>query len=214
MTLIYLIRHGETASNAGGRFQGQTDVPLNEAGYEQARLAATALEGRGIGALYTSDLSRAAETARLVGERLGLTPVAVSRLRETHFGAWQGHTWAEIDALYPGVAATFHADPMSTRAPGGESLEDMHARVAEALEAIIAQHPDETVAVIAHGGPIRAMLATVLGTDLRIFPRLRLDNGSLTAIRVAGPVRTVITVNDTCHLGELIDGGDVGQGIG
>src|SRR5512136_2901741 len=98
---LCLVRHGETAWNAEGRVQGQTDVPLNELGHVQARSVAAALARERFGALYTSDLTRVRQTARPAAECFGLAPRAEPRLRERHYGVFETLTYREAKERFP-----------------------------------------------------------------------------------------------------------------
>jgi broad specificity phosphatase PhoE len=145
---IILARHGETNWNLERRWQGHSDRPLNDTGREQAEALAAELADEPIAAVYSSDLMRAHETARIVADRLGLDVVAVPGLRERRFGSWEGLQDVEVERLFPG-----HNGP-----PDGEPRDDMTRRVLESLERIAASNDGRTVLVVSHGGPIRAVL--------------------------------------------------------
>ncbi|MEX2645394.1 MAG: histidine phosphatase family protein [Gaiellaceae bacterium] len=147
-TRIILARHGETDWNLERRWQGHSDRPLNETGRAQAEELAEQLAGEPIAAVYSSDLVRAHETARIVAARLGLDVVAVPGLRERRFGSWEGLRDVEVEHRFPDAHGP----------PDGETREEMLRRVLESLEAIAAAHAGETVLVVCHGGPIRAAL--------------------------------------------------------
>jgi uncharacterized phosphatase len=147
-TRIILARHGETDWNLEYRYQGHSDTPLNEMGRSQARELAEQLAGEPIAAVYSSDLVRAHEPARILAGRLGLGVTAVPGLRERSFGSWEGLRHEEVVHRFPG----------SRESPDAESREEMLRRVLEALRAIAAAHAGETVLVVSHGGPIRAVL--------------------------------------------------------
>jgi broad specificity phosphatase PhoE len=149
-TTILLARHGETDWNAARRVQGHTDVPLNERGREQARALADELRDEPLDAVYASDLLRAHETARIVAERKGLDVIVLPELRERHFGTWEGLTDREVFERYPEARAGSWGD--------GETRDEMSRRVLEALRRIAAGHPGGQVLVVAHGGPLRAVL--------------------------------------------------------
>jgi len=155
MTRILLARHGETDWNRERRWQGQSDTPLNDTGREQARALAEELAGEPLDAVYSSDLIRAHETARVVAEQRGLDVVAIRDLRERSFGSLEGLTTDEIQARYPGLEL-----PWSD----GEPREAMAERVLGALKRIAETHPDAHVLVVSHGGPLRAVL-THCGID-------------------------------------------------
>lgn len=200
-TTLYLIRHGETVWNADGRFQGHQNSPLNDSGYQQAYIVARAVSTYPIAAIYTSDLDRAAETAEIVAAPHGLSPVRDARLREACFGEWEGLTLTQISERWPDLIAAWRADSLRTRPPGGETLEQVQARVVMLLDDIVTRHPDEHVALVAHGGSLRAVVAHALSADLSIFRRLRLDNCSLSTIQITDGQYALVNLNDICHLG-------------
>jgi broad specificity phosphatase PhoE len=152
MTVLLLARHGETDWNLKRRVQGHSDTPLNDTGRMQARSLADELAGEPIDAVYSSDLLRAHETARIVAEQRGLDVTAIRDLRERHFGTWEGLTDEEIFARFPEARA-------GTGAWGdAETREEMTDRVLGALHRIAATHPGRHVLVVSHGGPLRAVL--------------------------------------------------------
>jgi broad specificity phosphatase PhoE len=150
VTTILLARHGETDWNRERRVQGHTDRPLSAPGLAQAQELAQALESESIDGVYSSDLSRAYETAIVVAEPRGLAVVQLPGLREKHFGTWEGLTHEEILGRNP--------DALNGPWGDGETTEEMAARVFEALRTIAAQHGDGCVLVVSHGGPMRAVL--------------------------------------------------------
>ncbi|MFQ5417291.1 MAG: histidine phosphatase family protein [Myxococcota bacterium] len=158
-----LIRHGESTWNAAGRWQGQGDPPLSKRGRTQATRLALQLANEGIDVIVASDLARAAETAAILGEALGLEAESDPRLRELDVGRWTGRTRGEIEALDAGELRRFESGAPGARAGGGESRADVCDRGHPALLDIAARHPGRCVAVVAHLGLIRALLP---GTQL------------------------------------------------
>ncbi|MBN2386380.1 MAG: histidine phosphatase family protein [Anaerolineales bacterium] len=151
MTHLFLIRHGETDWNVEGRWQGQADVPLNARGRAQAARMAETLRGLDLQAIYASDLVRARETAEALAAVHGLEVRLDARLREIHQGEWQGLLVGEIEARY---AARFHErrrDPLNVAPPGGETVAGVQARVVAFLQEVVARHPGQTLAIVAHG---------------------------------------------------------------
>jgi len=177
------VRHGETDLNRAGVWQGQLDAPLSATGRRQAeRLAERLAEsGPAFDRLYTSDLSRARDTAALLGARLGLAPKADRRLRELCVGELSGRPREEVFAGYAEVLARTRADPWNTRLPGGESLSDLRRRLLEFL----AELPPGRHLVVTHAGVIRVAVWLALGLAEGQPWRIRLANTSLT--RVAYP---------------------------
>jgi glucosyl-3-phosphoglycerate phosphatase len=162
MTRLVLWRHGNTDFNASDRVQGQTDTPLNELGRAQAAAAAPMLAALRPAAIYSSDLSRARDTAAILSDLCGLSVVTDARLRERYFGTWQGMTLTEIAATYPTEYAAWRAGDGS---PGCEieSLDDMGKRVGMALLDIADAWPGATVVVATHGGAARQGAGQLLG---------------------------------------------------
>jgi broad specificity phosphatase PhoE len=150
VTTLLLARHGETDWNRERRVQGHTDRPLNAAGQAQARELGEALQFESLDAVYSSDLSRAYDTALAVAEPRGLEVVQVADLRERHFGTWEGVTDAEILRRFPQAGGGPWGD--------GETPDEMTVRVVDALREIAAQHTGGQVLVVSHGGPMRAIL--------------------------------------------------------
>jgi broad specificity phosphatase PhoE len=202
MLTLFLIRHGETSWNADGRFQGHRNTPLSEHGLAQAHQLAQALAPVRFDALYTSDLARAALTADAIATIQGLTPVHDLRLREAFFGEWEGLTLPEVTERWPEVIAAWREDSLRTRPPGGETLEQVQQRVAALVDEVIAQYTAGTVAMVGHGGSVRAVIATALGADLSIFRRLRLDNCSISLVTVRDGHMALTRMNDICHLNQ------------
>lgn len=154
-TEILLIRHGQTDWNVEHRRQGHAGPGLNERGRQEAVRAADALqEWLPIHALYTSDLDRALETARIIGERIDLEPVPDSRLREFDQGEWTGMLTEEALKANPGAMDTFRYNPLLGGPPGGETGQQVLDRVTAALDDCAAQHPGKRVVVVSHGGAI------------------------------------------------------------
>jgi broad specificity phosphatase PhoE len=151
VTRILLVRHGETDWNLDRRLQGHADRPLNDTGRAQARALADELADEQLDAVYASDLARAHETAHIVAETKSLRVTALPELRERHFGTWEGLSDDEIHERFPEEIA-------NGTLGDGEPREEMNRRVLEALERIAAAHPDGTVLVVSHGGPLRAVL--------------------------------------------------------
>ncbi len=155
---ILLARHGETNDNREPiRVQGFTDTPLNDTGRGQAHELAERVADDGIRSLWASDLSRARETAEIVGEMIGLVPALDARLREANRGEWEGRRFIDIEREDPaGYAAWRHAGA-GFRFPGGESLLDQQQRVTAALDDIH-DGGELPALVVCHGGSIRVML--------------------------------------------------------
>ena len=199
-TRILLVRHGETDWNASGRIQGHSDTPLNAAGRQQAQRVAQRLAREPIRALYSSDLSRAFETATIIGVPLGLTVVASPRLRERQYGVWEGLTSAEIQARYPEQFAIWRARSTDFAPPQGETRSELLTRALAELETIARRHVSEVVVVVTHGGLCYVLINHILGSvdgDRREFT---FGNASIHTLEVTGNQWSVISINETAHL--------------
>jgi len=171
VTALLLVRHGETDWNADGRLQGHTDRPLSEFGRRQARQLAEDLADEKLGAIHASDLSRARETAEIVGERLGFAVELDPDLREKDWGTWEGLTPVERERV------EFV----------GESTEAHQARVLGALRRIAERHPGGRVLVVTHGGSMRRVQTAALGMALPVVENCgrwacTWENGSFRAL--------------------------------
>lgn len=207
MTRLLLARHGQTARNAAGRYQGQTDIPLNETGRRQAQALAQRLASEAIDAIYASDLQRAQATAELAAAPHGLRVQTEPRLREITFGAWEGLTYEEIKERDPERLTAWYDDPLHTSPPDGETLSQVAERVEAALEEIVQAHPDETVLIVAHGGTLRLTICLALGVSPGSYWRFDIDVASLSELNVYENVyeegATLNALNDTTHLASL-----------
>jgi broad specificity phosphatase PhoE len=159
-TTLYLIRHGETDWNMEGRWQGHADVPLNDIGRRQAQLLAQYLAAEGVrfDAIYSSDLARAYQTAWEVGAAVRVAVQLLPSLREIDLGNWSGLTYHEIKERYP-VETQLLEQGQDIPRGGAETMAALQQRVVEAVDAIAMHHRGETLALVTHGGCIRAMLA-------------------------------------------------------
>jgi broad specificity phosphatase PhoE len=175
---VYLARHGQTAYNLEGRFQGQQPVPLDELGRAQARELAQRASEHGFVALWCSPLRRARETAETVAARIGLEPRDDARLMETDAGDWTDRSFAEVQAQAPEMFAAFSAGDPAFGFPGGESFAEQGVRVAAALATI--ERGDLPALVVCHGGVIRIALHQRAGRAVAV-PR-PVPNGALVAL--------------------------------
>jgi broad specificity phosphatase PhoE len=160
-TRVYLARHGQTAYNHEGRFQGQLPVALDDTGRVQAAELAERAAGHGFAALWSSPLLRAQETAAIVSERIGLVPREDARLMETDAGDWTDRSFAEVQGEAPDQFAAFLAGNPSFAFPGGESFAQQEVRVGAALDEV--EQGELPALVVCHGMVIRAALSVRAG---------------------------------------------------
>ncbi len=187
---LYLVRHG-VAEGAEGRCVGHTDLALAPGARDALARLAAAWPSPRPPRLVSSDLARARESAEVfAAEWGGPTPAPTdARLREMHFGAWDGRPWADLEREDPVAFGGWMADWQEARTPGGEGFGDVIARVAGWLRGAVAAAREDGVAelvAVAHGGSIRALLVHALGLPRRGAFRVRVDHARVTALRVAG----------------------------
>ncbi len=176
---LLLWRHGETYFNAASRMQGQLDTDLSERGRRQAVAAAAVLAQRDPLVVRSSDLRRAAETADELALRTGLTVARDPRLRETNLGRWQGLTHSEVDDRAPGARRIWR-DDATWSPPGGESRVAVAARITPVVDDLLVQlpewgsgdRPESPVVLVAHGGCIAALTASLLALPVANWPSL------------------------------------------
>lgn len=206
MAEIVLVRHGVTAWNLDRRFQGQLDTPLAEAGLAQAVKTSLRLADWPIAAVYASDLLRARQTAEPIAARLGLPLRLEPRLRERHYGLFEGMTYEEIARGHAEAYRRWRErEPAYALPGGGESLLDLHARVEPALRELALRHAGRSVVAVTHGGVLDCAyrIATGLAIDA---PRTHdLLNASLNRIAWDGTRFRLVGWADAAHLAESLD---------
>jgi 2,3-bisphosphoglycerate-dependent phosphoglycerate mutase len=179
---VLLARHGETDDNIEPiRVQGFTDTPLNDTGRRQAAALAERMAGAGIMSLWSSDLSRARETAEIVGARLGLAVRLDPRLREANRGEWEGRRFIDIEREQPEAYAAWRRAGEGWRFPGGESLRDQLDRVSAAVEDV-RREGELPALVVCHGGSIRVMLCARDPRGLAAFHEFEVPNTAVIAL--------------------------------
>jgi len=193
-TRIYLVRHGQVVGHEQKRYNGQADVALTPQGEAQFGLLQMRLQKKAITAVYSSDLTRCAEGARLLAASHGLEPQLREELRELHIGAWEGLTWQELQQRYPREWQARLADIVNYTVPGGESLAEMAARVRPAIARIVADHPGEEVVVVAHGGVNRVILLEAIGAPLERLFHIEQDYGCLNALDYYPDGRAIVAL--------------------
>ncbi|MBM3224037.1 MAG: histidine phosphatase family protein [Candidatus Tectomicrobia bacterium] len=198
--LIYVVRHGATDWNHSGRIQGHMDVPLNETGRAQARLASRRLAAVGATALYSSDLARAAETAQIIGHSTGLQVTQRPGLREIHFGVWQGLSSPEIRERDPEVYAARRANPYDVAPAGAETWRNFYARALQTVEEILAQTDAERLIMVTHSGVCTVMGLRALGFDCTGKRTFDSHNCGIHTIAVQGVSWRAVMLNDIAHL--------------
>jgi len=200
LTKVIFIRHGQTSWNKDKKYQGHSDISLNENGLRQAELVGKRLAEEKINAIYSSDLQRACQTAEMIAQHHALPIIRKQELREINFGMWEGLTYQEIMETWPEILRTMYSQPSETCPPQGESFNKVRQRVIRALQQCIAKHQNETIVVVSHGGTMRVILCAALGIDLDKMWFIRQDSTAINIIQYFEHQVVVSLVNDTCHI--------------
>jgi len=195
MSTFYLIRHA-TNDLVGNLLPGwMPGLSLNAEGHEQAERLAWTLLGRGITRIYSSPLERALETAAPIAKALDLKVEVRDGLGEVRTGKWTGRRIDELE--HDPLWRRFLAFPSGSRAPGGESLAEVQARMVAELECLQARHPAETVAVVSHADPIRAALAFFAGIPADFWQRLEISPASFSILALDERAARILKLNET-----------------
>lgn len=199
-TRVFAIRHGETAWNVDTRIQGQLDIPLNEKGRWQARRMAAALADEPVRAIYASDLARAFETARALGEATGVDVRPEPGLRERAFGRFEGRTYRQIAEDWPDLSLRWRRREPDFGPEGGETLTAFYERVRAVAHRLAAAHPGETIVMVAHGGVLDCLYRVATRIDLQAPRTWQLGNASINRLLHTPAGFTLVGWSDTSHL--------------
>lgn len=175
---VLFIRHGQTDFNLERRLQGAMPVPLNERGRLQSRALAKYLKSIPIDAIYTSPRSRALETAQIISAVLGREAREDERLAEIAFGDFEGHTFAEVEALFPAAYRKWESGYRPFRVPGGESRLDVQRRMQAAWDDITSKADLKTIVMVGHSSAMMILLASMFAS----LPDKRMKNTSITTL--------------------------------
>ena len=194
-TRFWLIRHGEPTEEVRQRCYGSLDVGLSETGRAKMAQVAEDLRAEPIAAIYSSPLSRALESARILAAVYGCPVEIAADLRELDFGDFEGLTYDEIAARYPEFYRQWMATPTEVRFPNGESFSEMQGRVLGAFDAIQQERRGQTVAIVSHGGVNRILLAWALRMPNDCLFRLAQDYGASSLVVIVEGVPMVQLMN-------------------
>lgn len=203
VTRLVLVRHGETAWNRATRIQGHTDIPLSPLGLVQAQRLAEALADEPLAAIYSSDLSRARQTAEAVAAAQGLAISFDAALRERAFGRFEGLSWEEIDRGYPEDAARWRRREPDFAVGGGESLTVFSARCLAAARRAAVAHPGQSIALVAHGGVLDCLYRAATQVALDAPRSWQLGNATINRLLATPEGFTLVGWNDDRHLAGL-----------
>lgn len=205
MSRIYLVRHGETDWNKEDRCQGCIDIDLNSEGVRQAEFVAQRLVNEEIHALYCSNLKRAYRTAQIIAKALNLSITRSEALNEISFGDWEGLTFEEIRNRHDYDYNTWRLSPHTANFPGEGSLANVKKRVMKYVDEIISQNEGKNILIVSHGGVIKLIILGLLGIGLEAYNKFYIANTSLSIVHIEKDRRYLRTLNDTCHVGRVLE---------
>lgn len=210
MTQIILVRHGQTPWNKDKIFRGSKDIPLNDQGREEARLAGEWLKGETIHAAYTSPLSRSRDTALAIAQHHDLEIQNLPGLSDLCYGDWESLPLTEVKVKYADLYRQWEAAPHTVRFPKGETLEELRVRALAAVDEVVKKHPDQIVLLSAHRAVNKVLIAALIGLDNSHFWRIGQDTTAVNRFLRVGEIWHIMSINDTCHLrglqrGEYVD---------
>ncbi|MFV0343017.1 MAG: histidine phosphatase family protein [Anaerocolumna sp.] len=201
-TIVYLIRHGETEWNKLGKFQGSTDISLSEEGIKQAHLAADVLKGK-FDHIYASPLSRAKHTAEIIGEASAIVPQIEPHIKEINFGLWEGLTFEEIKEKFPKEFTSWRNPLEGYLMSEDISVKNAGKRAGDTIRRLVTKHPGKKIAIVAHGGILKAGIIDLFHWDMTMYYKIFLGNTSITKLvfkKEDTPI--LMTLNNTSHLPE------------
>ena len=200
---LVAIRHGETVWNTQGLQQGQLNSDLTDLGRAQARALAERLGGESFDGLYSSDLGRALETARIIADRIGLDVVTEPRLRERNLGILQGISLRQFEREHPHEYARFRSGDPDYIIPTGESARQRHDRCVACATELATRHAGRRILIVTHGGILDSFFRHALELPLTVPRRFSLFNASINSFTIADGQWRLKNWGDVEHLAGL-----------
>ena len=198
---LILVRHGETEWVRQGKYQGFTDIPLNRRGIFQARAVARALKKERPIVVYSSQLVRAHETAKLIAGICGKKVVIDKRLCEVSFGSWEGKSHKAIGKRFPKASRAWYSARWTSQPPKGESLKSLNKRISSFLKDLKRNRSRKgTCVIVSHGGPIRMFLISLFNMSPEIFWSIRIDPASISILHLKEKRHQLALLNHQEHL--------------
>ena len=204
-TRLCIVRHGETAWNAEHRVQGQLDIPLNEIGLRQAQAVGRVLGAERFDAIYSSDLSRAMQTAQPTASALGMEILQDRNLRERHYGMFERQTYAEVKGRHSAEYARFAARDPDFDFGGGESLTNFSKRSVSAVSNLAKQHEGQHILVFTHGGVLDELYRHIQGLPVRAVREFGIPNCGLNRVEFALSRWQIHAWAEVAHLERALD---------
>lgn len=203
MTKIYLIRHGESEWNKLSKVQGQQNAMLTDFGREQAKKLGNRLIEENIDIIYSSNLSRALETATIISNIINRPLIKSEGIREMNFGIWEGLTLKEIQDKYKEEYQIWMKEPEKLKLEGAETLEMLKNRLMGFVNKLIVENNGKNIAIVSHGAALKIIILNLLGMGNSFYKNISLKNVSLSLIECRQYNNVLTLLNDTSHLKEL-----------
>ena len=204
MTKIVLVRHGHVKGIHPPRFRGREDLPLTKRGNVEARAVAQRIESEWRPKkVYTSPLSRCIATGGAIANACGIEAQSIEQLKDMNYGTWQMKSYEEMATAEPKLYATWFAAPHLMRFPGGDSLQELVSRSADALRLVLERHRDGTVVLVSHDSINRALLLQLADLPLSSYWRLAQDPCCINEIDVDDGRILIRRINNTSHLDDI-----------
>lgn len=200
VTVLYLVRHGETDWNRENRCQGHIDTELNSEGILQAEAIAQRLAGESIDFIYSSALKRAYTTAQIINDQLSAKLIKNESLNEINFGEWEGLTLEEMKERSDYNYDHWRLTPHLATFPGEKSLKNVQDRAIEFVNEIIKKHNGKNILIVSHGGVLKLTILGILGINLEAYNKFFIGNASLSIVVIDNERTYIRTLNDTCHI--------------
>jgi len=203
LTRLYLIRHGQSEWNILSKVQGQKDARLTDLGREQAKKIGKRLIDEDIDIIYSSDLSRALETAEIISSIINKPVIESREIREINFGLWEGLTLEEIQDKYAEEYLIWMKSPDKLTLEGAETLESLKNRVMPFVDKIITENKNKNIAIVSHSASLKIIILNLLGIGNGFYKNISLRNVSLSIVECRKYNNVLTLLNDTSHLKEL-----------
>jgi probable phosphoglycerate mutase len=197
---LIIVRHGATKWNKINKIQGCSDIPLSNEGINQGYLLANRLKKIDIDFVFSSDLSRAADTAKIICNIINLPFVQDSRLREMNFGNWEGLSLKQIINSDKLKFDQWRNHPSLVKFENGESIYDVKERALDFFNDIYSKYEDSNVLLVSHGTFIKVLIIALLDADMDLYKNLKQDNTAVNIIKLVNKRPVLKLFNDTCHI--------------
>lgn len=197
---LILVRHGLTNWNHEFRYQGHTDIELNPEGVKQAHALKERIKDEKITAIYSSDLKRAMETARIIAEPHKIEVIPNPLFKEINFGVWEGRTYQELQKEYPQQLKIWLESPHLLRIENAETFSELQDRAMLGLKGVLSQHPSGTIVIVTHGGVIAALICGLFNEHINNMWKYKQKNASLNILVFQEDRVEIGLLNDISHL--------------